>query len=47
MSENVDMIDLSSEPSLFKKIVRREGKLVYAAQKLSFWGISTYRGLIK
>jgi predicted nucleotidyltransferase len=29
MSKTVDLIDLSGEQTLFKKIVRSEGKLVY------------------
>lgn len=29
MSKGVDLIDLSGEQTLFKKIVRSEGKLVY------------------
>lgn len=33
MSKNVDLIDLSGKQTLFKKLVRRDGRLVYDKKK--------------
>lgn len=32
MSKNVDLIDLSGEPTKFKEIILREGRLIYDKQ---------------